>query len=171
MKTLPFWVEGIKDKAIFIAAGVSLANRAINAVDVSRFYRGNQAADRTLPEANAVFDVPSRAPFRLQSVSIVFIIAELLDLATTAVGLLVIPGIWEANPMVAGLGGWMQALLLKLAAVALIVSAIEVMNRPLQLGSVRIFSGKLPKAVWMIPVIAGLPMLWNILVIILEQIY
>ncbi len=171
MKTLPFWVEGIKEKAIFIAAAVSLVNRAAGVVNLSRFNALERTSNRALPNLSPSVDIPYQGPFRLQKVSIVFIVAELLDLATTAVGLLVIPGIWEANPMVAGLGGWMQALLLKLAAVLLIVAAIEVMNRPLQIGSVRIFSGKLPKAVWMIPVIAGLPMIWNILVIVLEQIY
>ena len=123
MKTLPFWVEGIKDKAIFIAAVVSLVNRAAGLVDSSRFNTWDRTPNRTLPDLNAVLDVSTRVPFRLQTVSIVFIIAELLDVMTTAVGLLFIPAIWEANPMVAGLGGWMQALLLKLAAVVLIQAA------------------------------------------------
>jgi len=174
MKTLPLWKGLIEDKAILIA---------VIAESIYKVAFPRNVQKRHFPHHSPVdsFDATQKkapglkkfllARFReLHPVSKTFIFAELLDLLTTMVGLLVIPGIWEANPIVTSLGGWVQTLLFKSLAVIVVVTLIERMRRPLKVGNIVLLSGKPPKAIWIIPIVAAIPALWNNLVIILELI-
>jgi hypothetical protein len=162
MKTLPFWMGLIEDKAIFIATiAESVYKFAIKDSAADGFHSGVRALDH-LPR------VQLQGLSKLHPVSKVFLLAEFLDMLTTMIGLLVIPKIWEANPIVEGVGGWLQTLLLKFIVMFIVVTVIELMRQPFKIGSVTLISGKLPKAIWIIPVVAGLPVLWNYVVILLE---
>jgi len=69
-------------------------------------------------------------------------------------------------------GGWIQIVALKVIATALMVFIIEGYEKlPIpttKIGSITIFERKLPKIVWIVPIIAFIPVIWNVLVIILE---
>lgn len=101
-------------------------------------------------------------------VSILFLIAQAFDVLTTLFGLYALPQLWEANPAAIWLGSWPLVVLWKWALALTAVMIIEWMRRPLCLGKYQLLSGNLPRAIWIIPVIAGLPAIWNLLVILLE---
>ena len=91
----------------------------------------------------------------LKPISKAFILAELLDILTTTLGLTILPQIQEANPLPLLMGGWAPVVLLKVAAVILVVYVLE-----------RVQSW--PAFVRIIPVAAFLPVLWNIICILAE---
>jgi uncharacterized membrane protein len=97
-------------------------------------------------------------PLQLKPVSMALILAELLDVATTLVGFLFFPQIWEANPLLITFGGWMQLLLAKLVAVAFVVLILEKVKT-------------WPRLVWIIPLVASLPALWNTFCLLAEIIW
>jgi hypothetical protein len=172
MKTLPFWMGLIEDKAIFIATiAESVYKFAGSTNHLVQYVIKDSAADGFHSGVRALDHLPRvqlQGLSKLHPVSKVFLLAEFLDMLTTMIGLLVIPKIWEANPIVEGVGGWLQTLLLKFIVMFIVVTVIELMRQPLKIGSVTLISGKLPKAIWIIPVVAGLPVLWNYVVILLE---
>lgn len=92
---------------------------------------------------------------QLKPISRALIYAEILDIATTMVGLLVFPQIWEANPMLVLVGGWAQLFAAKLAAVVFVVLILE-----------RVKSW--PRLAWAIPTVAALPALWNTFCLLAE---
>lgn len=170
MKNLPLWMGLAAGKAIFFAAVAETVLKITNSPRIMPWVGENSLAGG-LPRARAGgLRLDGLAGFNLSKLhpaSVAFIFAEALDLLTTMIGLLVINGIWEANPIV-GLSGWTQAILLKTAVVLFVVAGIERMRRPLKIGSFALISGNLPKLVWIVPLVAGLPVVWNSLVILLE---
>jgi hypothetical protein len=92
---------------------------------------------------------------RLKPISRALLIAETLDVLTTFAGFYLAPQMWEANPMLAALGGWAQLLLAKVAAVLLVVFVLE-----------RVRSW--PRLAWIIPLVAALPVAWNALALLVE---
>lgn len=82
-------------------------------------------------------------------------IAELLDLLTTAAGLWLFPQIAEANPMLVAMGGWLPLLVSKFLATLFVVFVFEKI-------------AKWSLFVWVVPSIATLPVIWNIFCILAE---
>lgn len=97
-----------------------------------------------------VFRSPSR-----KRISQVFITAEIMDIATTFLGLLAFPQMWEHNPLLAVLGGWLGTLAAKAAATVLVVIALERCKN-------------LPRLAWIVPGVALAPVIWNIIGILAE---
>lgn len=95
---------------------------------------------------------------RLRPISKALILAELLDLLTTSVGIWMFPQISEANPMLMELGGWLPLLVTKLLATLFVVYILERIE-------------KWSFLVWVVPLIAVLPVIWNIICILAEAIY
>lgn len=93
--------------------------------------------------------------FQLKPVSWALILAEGLDLATTFAGFLLFPQMWEANPIQGLLGGWGLTILAKITATLLVVIILEKVER-------------WPRAVWLIPLTAALPVMWNTFSILAE---
>jgi hypothetical protein len=93
--------------------------------------------------------------FQLKPVSWAVILAEGLDLATTFGGFSLFPQMWEANPVHGLLGGWGLTILAKLIATLLVVLILERVDR-------------WPRPVWLVPVTASLPVLWNLASILAE---
>lgn len=91
----------------------------------------------------------------LKTVSWAVIIAETLDMATTFGAFLFLPQMWEANPVQGWIGGWDVTILAKLVATLLVVWVLERIPR-------------WPRPVWIIPAVAGLPVLWNLVCILAE---
>ena len=91
----------------------------------------------------------------LKPISKVVIVAESLDLLTTFTGLLFFPQLWETNPMLSSMGGWLPTVLAKIAATLVVVIVIE-----------RV--GKWPRLIWLVPCIAAFPVLWNIINMLAE---
>jgi len=91
----------------------------------------------------------------LKPISKLVIIAESLDLLTTFTGLLFFPQLWETNSMLVLLGGWLPFILVKIAATIAVVIIIERVE-------------KWPGLVWIIPCIAALPVVWNIICMLAE---
>jgi len=91
----------------------------------------------------------------LKPVSRVLLWAEVLDVATTVLGLLAFPQMWEANPLLTAMGSWYSLLLVKLVAVALVIWVLE-----------RVKSW--PPLVWAIPITAAIPVVWNTLCLLAE---
>jgi hypothetical protein len=85
----------------------------------------------------------------LKTITAAFLLAQLLDIATTVIGIN-LPGVIELHP--AGFGP--NALLAKVAAMAGIGLILQLRDWP--------------KAAWILPIISGLPALWNTLVILAE---
>jgi len=75
-----------------------------------------------------------------------FLLAELLDITTTLVNLH-IPGVYEANPFMAGLPVWVW-ITVKLSVTVIIC----VLMKRLDFG----------KKAWIIPALASIPPLWNL---------
>lgn len=93
----------------------------------------------------------------MKPVVAVFVIAEVLDLATTAVGNNLL-GTWEVSPvplMLIGHAGWIGVLLFK-AAVILSVALI------LQKATIK------SKLVWLIPAVPVITVVWNLVNIFAE---
>lgn len=98
----------------------------------------------------------SRQVFRrLKPISQIVILAESLDVLTTLVGISMFSSINEMNPLPGIAGGWIGTLLLKFFAVAVVVFILEKVE-------------KWPKFVWLVPTVAILPVLWNIVIISAE---
>lgn len=101
---------------------------------------------------------PERFPdflLRLKAVSRTLIIAEVLDVATTLLGFLFFPQIWEVNPMLEVFGGWSQLLLIKLFLTTAVVFVLERIN-------------SWPRLVWVIPLVAAIPPIWNTICLLAE---
>lgn len=92
---------------------------------------------------------------RLRPISKALVIAEVLDLMTTATGLWIFPQITEANPMLATMGGWLPLLASKFLATLFVVYVFEKI-------------GRWSALVWVVPSIATLPVIWNIFCILSE---
>lgn len=95
---------------------------------------------------------------QLKPVSRALLWAEILDVATTLLGLLVFPQMWEANPLLTAMGSWAPLVLVKLAAVAVVISVLERVKT-------------WPRLVWAIPVTAALPVAWNLLCLLAEWVF
>lgn len=93
-----------------------------------------------------------------------------MDIAITIFGISACASCWEANPIVVLLNGWTPVLAIKLLVTILVVLVIDILSRPPAVGSFKYSSGVLPRAIWLLPIIAGLPVLWNILVLTFELI-
>jgi hypothetical protein len=91
----------------------------------------------------------------LRPISKALVVAESLDLLTTAAGLSLYPQIAEANPMLATMGGWLPLLVSKFLATLFVVFVFERMS-------------KWSVLVWVVPSIATLPVIWNIFCILTE---
>ena len=97
-------------------------------------------------------------PFKklsLKPVSQAVLAAECLDVFTTFSGFLVFPQMWEANPLRISLGGWVPLIMVKLLATLVVVMILERIE-------------KWPKPVWVIPLAAALPVLWNLISMLAE---
>lgn len=92
---------------------------------------------------------------QLKPVSWAVILAEGLDLATTFSGFFLFPQMWEANPVHGLLGGWSLTILAKITATLLVVLILEKVER-------------WPRLVWLVPLAAGLPVIWNLASILAE---
>ncbi len=92
---------------------------------------------------------------RLRPISKALVVAESLDLLTTAAGLWLFPQIAEANPMLVTMGGWLPLLVSKFLATLFVVFIFEKM-------------AKWSLLVWVVPSIATLPVIWNIFCILAE---
>jgi hypothetical protein len=84
----------------------------------------------------------------MKPITFYFLVAQLLDLCTTGVGLLL--GLWETNPVGINLNTIISKLLVILLGV-IIFSRL-----------------KMPKLAWIIVIISAIPVLWNLLVITCE---
>jgi hypothetical protein len=93
--------------------------------------------------------------FQLKPVSWAVIMAEGLDLATTFGAFSVFPQMWEANPVHGLLGSWGLTILAKMTATLLVVIILEKVER-------------WPRPVWLVPMTAGLPVIWNLASILAE---
>lgn len=91
----------------------------------------------------------------LKPVSVYFLIIELLDVITTIVGILVFGAI-ELNGLVQQIG-WVNLFIIKILAIGLVFYVIQKFN----------FSRK----IIIVPIIATLPVLWNLINIIVEMLY
>jgi hypothetical protein len=89
---------------------------------------------------------------RLKPISIFLIVAEILDLMTTLQGFRWFPQLWESNPLAGLYGGMTTAILAKVLVTLCVVFIFERVD-------------KWPRLVWLVPAVAWLPVLWNILVI------
>ena len=85
----------------------------------------------------------------MRPVTITFLAAEALDVLTTFVGLRL--GFVELNPIY-----WPQLVTLKVFAVVMVVAVLQVMPRR--------------KIYWIVPAVAGLIVVWNVLNIVLYYI-
>jgi len=85
----------------------------------------------------------------MKSVTIAFLIAELLDCMTTFIGLRM--GMIEVNPICFSLGLLITA---KIVAIGIVATVLQV-KRPHKLD-------------WLVFAIAGLPVIWNVLNITVE---
>jgi hypothetical protein len=92
---------------------------------------------------------------QLKPISWAVLIAETLDLATTFGGFVFFPQMWEANPLHGVLGGWNLMILFKIAATIFVIVTLERVE-------------KWPRPVWVVPLAASLPVLWNLLSILAE---
>ena len=102
--------------------------------------------------------VSGNVPLKLKPVSKVFIAAEALDILTTFVGLSLQPQMWEANPVAGVLGGLVQAALFKLLVSVAVVYVIEKVD-------------SWPRLIWVVPLMASTPVVWNLISISVEFIY
>ena len=101
----------------------------------------------------------SRKVFRsLKPISQIVILAESLDVLTTLIGLSLFSHINEMNPLPTITGSWYTTILIKLVAVAIVVYVLERVE-------------KWPRFVWIVPITAMLPVLWNLLIISAEMVY
>lgn len=91
----------------------------------------------------------------LKSVSIAVITAESLDILTTFWGLILFPQMWETNQLLVQLGGWLPVILAKVMAVIVVVIVLEKVE-------------KWSRLVWMVPLTAFSPVLWNCVCILAE---
>ncbi|OGO31679.1 MAG: hypothetical protein A2Z16_10070 [Chloroflexi bacterium RBG_16_54_18] len=91
----------------------------------------------------------------MRPISKALVVAESLDLLTTASGLLLFPQIAEANPMLVTMGGWLPLLVSKFLATLFVVFVFERIT-------------KWSVLVWVVPSIATLPVIWNIFCILAE---
>jgi hypothetical protein len=91
----------------------------------------------------------------MKRVSKAVIIYEVMDVCTTMGGFSLFPNLMETNPLPGVMGGMLQIILIKMLATFLIVYILE---------SVRSW----PKFVYIVPMIAGIPVVWNTLVILAE---
>ena len=94
---------------------------------------------------------------RLKSVSVAVLGAELLDIATTFLGLLMFPQVTEANPLASFFGGMMGTVLFKIAVVLFVILILEKVE-------------KWPRVVWVVPITAALAVVWNLVIILAELI-
>jgi hypothetical protein len=97
-------------------------------------------------------------PLKLKPVSKVFLAAEALDILTTFIGLSLHPQMWEANPVVGVLGGMVQAALFKLLVTLAVVYVIEKVD-------------SWPRLIWVVPLMASVPVFWNLFSISVEFMY
>jgi hypothetical protein len=97
-------------------------------------------------------------PLQLKPVSKVFLAAEALDVLTTVAGLSLHPQMWEANPVAGFMGGILQVTLLKLLVTLAVVYVIEKVDR-------------WPGLIWVVPLMASVPVIWNLFSITVEVIY
>ena len=93
----------------------------------------------------------------LKPISQAVLLAEGTDVLTTFSGFLVFPQMWEANPLRSALGGWIPMILVKLLATLVVVLILERVE-------------KWPKPVWIIPIAAAIPVLWNLISMMAELI-
>jgi hypothetical protein len=91
----------------------------------------------------------------LKPISKILLFAEGLDLLTTFAGLLFFPQLWEANPMLKLPGGWSTMILVKIAATLFVVIIFERVP-------------KWSRMVWIVPCIAAIPVVWNIINMLAE---
>jgi hypothetical protein len=92
---------------------------------------------------------------KLRPISQALILAETLDIITTYAGLVLIPQLWEANPLAGLPGGLFGATLLKIGITLGVVLVLERVPR-------------WPRLVWIIPTVAALPVFWNLANILAE---
>jgi hypothetical protein len=92
---------------------------------------------------------------KLRPISQALILAETFDIFTTYLGLLLIPQLWEANPLAGILGGLFGATLFKIGVT---LGAVLVLERV----------PRWPRLVWVIPGVAALPVFWNLANILAE---
>lgn len=92
---------------------------------------------------------------QLKTISKVVILAEALDVLTTFTGITFFPQMWETNPLPGFIGGWLPTVFAKILATFLVVLVLERVE-------------KWPRLVWLVPIIAGLPVFWNSLCILAE---
>jgi hypothetical protein len=92
---------------------------------------------------------------KLKPISKFFLAAEALDILTTFVGLSLHPQMWEANPVAGFLGGMAQAALFKLLVTLAVVYVIEKV-------------ASWPRLIWAVPLMASVPVVWNLLSISAE---
>jgi hypothetical protein len=97
----------------------------------------------------------SKSRLKLKPISLFFISAELLDILTTFGGLALHPQMWEANPVAGLLGGMVPAALFKVLVTLAVVYVIEKV-------------ASWPKLVWIVPVMASTPVVWNVISISAE---
>ena len=90
----------------------------------------------------------------MRTITKLFIILQILDYATTFVGLVCLKGMWEANPM-ANVWGWETLLLVKLAVCIAVCAFLELRSKS-NAGEVFIM---------FIPVVV---VLWNITEIVIK---
>lgn len=100
-------------------------------------------------------EVLPRSLCKLKQITKYFLLAELLDVVTTTYGVYFIPRLWESNPLHDVLGGWAPLILIKLLVTLLIVIILESVD-------------DWPWLVRILPLIAALPVMWNIFAILAE---
>lgn len=94
----------------------------------------------------------------IKPVTLFFVMAEVLDVASTTLGRYFFPQMWEAwipANTIAGILSWDGLLVIKMLAtlgVAVVLQASSIRTR----------------LVWVVPLIAGLPVIWNGIVITAE---
>jgi hypothetical protein len=92
---------------------------------------------------------------QLKPISWAVLIAETMDLATTLAGFVFFPQMWEANPLPGILGGWSMTIFIKVTATVLVIATLEKVER-------------WPRPVWVVPLAASLPVMWNLMSILAE---
>jgi hypothetical protein len=92
---------------------------------------------------------------QLKPISWAVLIAETLDLATTFGSFVFFPQMWEANPLHGVFGGWNLTIFIKIAATLIVIATLERVDR-------------WPRPVWIVPLAASLPVVWNLLSILAE---
>lgn len=134
---------------------ISLTNASLNVIGVGTLFTSELALGDFIEyrcrrkRQKRQSDPVHKTELSVKRITAIFLLAELLDCLTTLIGVGLM-GMTELNPLSAN---WSLLIPLKMLGIGLVAGVLQWRGRG---------------AYWIIPVIAGIPVLWNLLNIVVE---